>query len=252
MRLSKSGAALLSVLSNGILIVVKVIVGLLTGSVSIIAEAVHSLIDLVAAVIAWVGVRIADKPADDSHEFGHGKVENVSGTVQAILIFMASGLIIYEAVDKIIHGESIVMTELGIGVMAISVLTNFGVGRVLTRIARKSDSLALEADAKHLNADVYTSLGVFAGLVLIRFTGWVILDPIIAIGVALFICKTAWTSPESRSAVSWTRSYLPQRKRKSRHPSWNTATASLASTSCGRARPAASATWTSISSWRKT
>ncbi len=189
---TKTGAARLSVMSNSLLIALKLVVGLLTGSVSIIAEAVHSLIDLVAAVIAFFSVRISDKPADDSHPFGHGKVENISGTVEALLIFAAAVIIIYEAVHRIMVGGTIEMTELGMVIMLISVAVNIGVSRLLYKVARFTDSLALEADARHLSADVYTSAGVFGGLLAIKFTGLTMVDPIVAIGVALFICRTAW------------------------------------------------------------
>jgi len=189
---SKTGAARMSVISNTALIAFKLVVGLLTGSVSIIAEAIHSLIDLVAAIIAFFSVRVSDKPADDAHPFGHGKIENVSGTVEAILIFLAAIMIIYEAIHKLLVGVTIEFEEFGIAVMLISVVANITVSRLLYRVAKKTDSLALEADAKHLSTDVYTSLGVLVGLVAIRLTGWVILDPIFAIGVALFICKAAW------------------------------------------------------------
>ena len=192
MTFAKTGAARLSIISNTFLIVLKLIIGLITGSVSIIAEAVHSMNDLVAAFIAFLSVRVSDKPADLEHPFGHGKVENVSGTVEAVLIFVAAIAIIYEAVKKLITGVNIELTELGIGVMFISVVANIVVSRILYRVAQKTDSLALEADARHLSADVYTSLGVMVGLIAIKVTGLKILDPIVAIGVALFITKTAW------------------------------------------------------------
>lgn len=192
MLFTKTSAARLSIFSNSFLILLKFVIGLLTGSVSIIAEAVHSLNDLVAAFIAFFSVRVSDKPADPDHPFGHGKIENVSGTIEAILIFIAAIAIIYEAWKKIITGVTIELTELGIGVMFISAVTNIVVSRLLYRVAKNTDSLALEADARHLSADVYTSLGVMVGLIAIKITGLNILDPIVAIGVALFITKTAW------------------------------------------------------------
>ncbi len=193
MVLTKTSAARLSIFSNSFLILLKFVIGLMTGSVSIIAEAVHSMNDLVAAFIAYFSVRVSDKPADSGHPFGHGKVENVSGTVEAILIFIAAIAIIYEAWRKMLKGVTIELTELGIGVMFISVVTNIVVSRILYKVAKDTDSLALEADARHLSADVYTSLGVMAGLIALKITDLHILDPIVAIGVALFITKTAWT-----------------------------------------------------------
>lgn len=189
---TKTSAAGLSVLSNTLLILLKVVAGLLSGSISIIAEAIHSGIDLVAAGIAFFSLRVAGRPADREHPFGHGKVENISGTIEAGLIFVAAAFIIYEAVKRIIVGAAIEYITLGIGVMAVSVVVNILVSRHLLRIARETDSIALEADARHLTTDVYTSLGVLGGLIVVRITGLNILDPIIALGVALFILKTAY------------------------------------------------------------
>jgi cation diffusion facilitator family transporter len=189
---TKTGAAGLSVLSNTLLILLKLVAGILSGSVSIIAEAIHSGIDLLAALIAFVCLRIAGRPADREHPFGHGKMENVSGTIEAVLIFVAAIFIIYEAINRIITGASVEYLGIGIAVMAISVVVNIVVSRHLLRIARDSDSIALEADARHLTTDVYTSLGVLAGLVVVQVTGLNILDPIIAIGVSIFILRTAY------------------------------------------------------------
>lgn len=189
---TKTSAAGLSVLSNTLLILLKVVAGLLSGSVSVIAEAIHSGIDLVAAGIAFFSLRIAGRPADREHPFGHGKVENVSGTIEAGLIFVAAAFIIYEAISRITAGAVIEYLSIGIAVMAVSVVVNIFVSRHLLRIARETDSIALEADGRHLSTDVYTSLGVLAGLIVVRLTGLNLLDPIIALGVALFILKMAY------------------------------------------------------------
>jgi cation diffusion facilitator family transporter len=187
-----SRAAAVSVASNSLLIFLKVTVGLLTGAVSVLAEAIHSALDLVAAVIAFFGLRAAGKPADREHPFGHGKWENVSGSIEAVLIFIAAVWIIYEAVKRIIHGGEVELLGWGMAVMAVSVVANTLVSRHLFKTAKAHDSLALEADAQHLRTDVITSLGVLLGLAAVQLTGLVILDPIIAIGVALIIVKAAW------------------------------------------------------------
>ncbi|APV45398.1 cation diffusion facilitator family transporter [Dehalogenimonas formicexedens] len=187
-----SRVAAISVGSNSLLIALKLVVGLVTGSVSILAEAIHSSIDLLAAVIAFFGLRAAGKPADREHPFGHGKWENVSGSVEAVLIFVAAIWIIYEAVKKIMHGVEVELLGWGIAVMAVSVIVNTLVSRNLFKQAKIHDSIALEADGQHLRTDVITSLGVLVGLALVQFTGLKILDPIIAIGVALIIVKAAW------------------------------------------------------------
>lgn len=193
---TKSRAALLSVCSNSLLIVAKLAVGLLTGAVSIISEAIHSAMDLVAALIAFFSVSRSDAPPDERHPYGHDKIENISGVIEALLILVASLWIMTEALDKLLHPEPISGAGWGVLVMGGSALVNILVSRHLYRVAREEESLALEADALHLKADVLTSLGVAAGMLLIWggvSLGWDLarLDPIIAIGVALFILKEA-------------------------------------------------------------
>ncbi len=188
----KGKVALLSVGSNAFLTLLKLAVGLAIGSVSVVAEAVHSGVDLLAALIAFFAVRSAAKPPDEHHPYGHGKVENVSGTVEALLIFIAAGLIVMEAAQKIIHGGELPQVDWGLAAMALSAGVNVVVSRRLLRVAKATDSVALEADAYHLTTDVLTSLGVLAGLVLVRITGWAVLDPLVAIGVALVIARAAW------------------------------------------------------------
>ncbi len=160
----QSRAAAVSVASNSLLIFLKVTVGLVTGSVSVLAEAIHSSLDLLAAIIAFFGLRAADKPADREHPFGHGKWENVSGSIEAVLIFIAAVWIIYEAIKRILHGGEVELLGWGIAVMAVSVVANILVSRHLFKTAKIHDSLALEADAQHLRTDVITSLGVMAGV----------------------------------------------------------------------------------------
>lgn len=184
----KTATARLSILSNSFLIVIKFVTGILTGSVSIISEAIHSLFDLVAAVIAFFSVRIADTPPDDDHPYGHGKVEGISGMIEALLIFVAAGFIIYEAVLKIIVGPEIEFPIAGVVVMAVSAVINTLVSRQLYKVAKESGgSLALEADALHLKTDVYTSVGVALGLLLLWITDIHLLDPLVAIAVACLI-----------------------------------------------------------------
>ncbi|MDF1560213.1 MAG: cation diffusion facilitator family transporter [Bacteroidales bacterium] len=188
----KTKTARLSVISNSLLIIMKLAVGLLTRSVSIISEAIHSSMDLIAAVIAFSAVKISGTPADERHPFGHGKIENVSGVIEAVLIFVAAGWIIFEAVKKLLHPEEPGVLGLGIVVMAVSAVINTFVSRRLYKVAKLTDSVALEADALHLKTDVITSAGVAIGLALMWLTGWYILDPVIAILVALLIIYESW------------------------------------------------------------
>jgi cation diffusion facilitator family transporter len=195
----KAAVATLSVASNATLVVLKLVIGLAIGSVSVISEAIHSGVDLVAAVIALVAVRASARPPDPQHEFGHGKVENVSGTVEALLIFMAAAWIIYEAVKKLVHPEPVDAAAWGVGVMLVSSVLNLLVSRQLFKVGKETDSVALQADAWHLRTDVYTSAGVMLALGLIALGRVVlpgrnlgIIDPIAAIAVALLILKAAW------------------------------------------------------------
>jgi len=184
--------ALISIISNTILIIMKVVAGILSGSVSIISEAIHSGMDLIASIIAFLSVRQSSKPADREHPYGHGKIENISGIAEGLLIFIAAGLIIKEAIHKIYTPSQIEQAALAIGVMVVASIVNLLVSRKLYQVGKEEDSMALEADALHLKTDVYTSMGVALGILLIKLTGLVILDPIVAILVALLIIKEAW------------------------------------------------------------
>lgn len=188
----KSSVATLAVVTNTILTITKLVVGLLIGSVSVIAEAVHSGVDLIAAVMALVAVRVSGRPPDEGHPYGHGKIENVTGTIEAVLILGAAALIVVESVEKLLYGAELENVDWGLAVIGLSVVVNFFVSRRLLAVAKKTDSVALEADAYHLTTDVLTSVGVFVGLLLVRITGLSFLDPLVALGVAVLIVKTAW------------------------------------------------------------
>ena len=191
--------AILSVVSNATLVVMKLITGLLIGSVSIISEAIHSGVDLLAAIIALFSVKTSSIPADGKHPFGHGKIENISGTIEALLIFVAAILIIIEAAKKLMHPEPMEALGWGVGVMLISAIVNIVVSKMLFKVGRETDSIALQADAWHLRTDVYTSFGVMVSLSLIWMAQGIFpgknffwLDPVAAIGVALLIIKAAY------------------------------------------------------------
>ena len=189
---SRSGAAKLALGVVIGLIVFKVVVGVFTGSISVIAQAVDSFLDLFAIGIAFFAVIVAIRPADEEHPFGHGKVENIAAIAQAVLIFTAGGLIIYSAVRRIISGRIIELAEAGIAVMLVSIIASVFLSRHLLKVSRTTDSIALEASARNVAADVYSAAGVLVGLVVIRFTGLNIIDPIIALLVSLIILKSAY------------------------------------------------------------
>jgi len=187
----KIRAARLSILTNTILTLGKLVAGIMMNSVSVVSEAMHSGIDLVAAMFAFFSVRESSKPADERHRYGHGKFENLASIAEAMLILAAAGLIIYSSVPKLLGGAEIHSLGLGGIVMGVSAVVNFFVSRELMRVARRTESPAIAADAWHLRTDVYTSVGVLAGIVAIKATGLTILDPVIAIAVTLFIIKAA-------------------------------------------------------------
>ncbi|MCX7970346.1 MAG: cation diffusion facilitator family transporter [Negativicutes bacterium] len=189
---SKRRAALLAVAASSGLVVVKLATGVATGAVSIISEAAHSAVDLLAAVIAYLAVKNADRRPDSGHTFGHGKLENVSGVVEALLIVLAAIWIIWEAGQKFFRRELPEQLSLGMAVMALSTLVCWLVSRRLAAVAKKTSSPALAADAAHLRADVWSGGGVGLGLILIAVTGWTWIDPLIAAVVAGFIFRAGW------------------------------------------------------------
>lgn len=189
----KQDTARLSIISNTSLVALKLVVGYMTGAVSIISEAAHSAVDLLAAIIAFYAVRQSDQPPDKNHAYGHGKIENVSGAVEAVLIIAAAVGIIYESVQKLNSGVQPEFLEYGIGVMIVSIVVNYWVSKRLLTVAKATHSHALEADGLHLQADIWTSVGVLGGLIVIKVTGLVWLDPFIAMLVALIVFKAGYS-----------------------------------------------------------
>ncbi len=185
----KATAAGISVFSNILLTLLKLGVGLSSGAVSILSEAIHSAMDLLASLISFFAVRIASKAPDNKHPYGHGKFENVAGVVEGLLILVAAAWIISEAINKIIHPHSIEALGWAAGVMFFSAVVNFFVSKRLYKVAKETQSIALEADALHLKTDIYTSIGIGIGMAVVYFSGWTIFDPVFAILVALFIIK---------------------------------------------------------------
>ena len=190
----KKFAAGLSITSNAVIIILKFIAGIVSGSISIISEAIHSLSDCLASVLTFFAVMKSSEPADSDHPFGHGKYEDISGFIEGGLIIFAGLFIIFEAAKKLFsYGTAQVDTTLGIAVMLFAVVANYIVSSILFKVAKKSNSISLFADGEHLRTDIYSSLGVMAGLVLIKITGIHILDPIIAIVVAMLIFKAGFS-----------------------------------------------------------
>ena len=185
-------AALLSLLANVALVGLKLGVGLQIGSISVLSDALDSGMDLVGAFIALFAIRIAARPADRGHPYGHGKVESLSAVAEGSLILIGAAVITYAAVDRLLTGSHVETVGLGIAAMSISLVINAGVSVYLRRVARQTDSLVLEATAWHRATDILTSFGVLVGLIVILLTPWKFLDAVVALVVAAFVVWTAF------------------------------------------------------------
>jgi cation diffusion facilitator family transporter len=188
---TKENVSRLAIVSISALIIMKLVTSFVTGSIGIRADAFHSLIDLAGAVIGYIGIKVSSKPPDKQHPFGHGKAENIAGTVISLFIFAAAGLIAYQAINRIISGGEVEMVTIGIYVTAAAIAINLLFARYALKMARKTDSVALEATARDMLADVYSSIAVLAGLVLVLITGLALMDSIVALLVAVLILRTA-------------------------------------------------------------
>jgi cation diffusion facilitator family transporter len=186
----RSRAAAVSIASNTGLILLKVVAGAVTGSVAILTEAIHSTIDLLASIVAFFSVRQAEEPPDPGHRYGHEKFENVAAGVEGMLILVGSGVIVYAAVNQLVEGGELHSLGFGIGVVAFAAAANLFVSGWLYGQARQHESPALAADAAHLRADAYTSLGVLVGLALVHWTGATWIDPVVALLIAVAIVVT--------------------------------------------------------------
>jgi cation diffusion facilitator family transporter len=186
----RSRAAAVSIVSNTTLIALKVVAGVLTGSVAVLTEALHSAIDLLASLIAFFSVRRAEEPADASHRYGHEKFENAAAAAEGMLILAGSAVIVFAAVRSLVRGPELNHLGVGIVVVGFAAAANLAVSSWLFRRARETDSAALHGDAAHLRTDAYTSLGVLVGLALVSATGADWLDPVVALVIAVAIVVT--------------------------------------------------------------
>jgi cation diffusion facilitator family transporter len=180
----RSRAAAVSIASNSALIALKIVAGVLTGSVAVLTEALHSGIDLLASLIAFFSVRRAEEPADAGHRYGHEKFENAAAAAEGMLILAGSAVIAFAAIRSLISGPELDHLGIGIGVVGFAAVVNLGVSSWLFRKGREMSSPALEGDAAHLRTDAYTSLGVLVGLALVSITGAEWLDPVVALLIA--------------------------------------------------------------------
>ena len=185
----KERAALGSIAASAGLTAAKAVVGLLTGSLAILSEAGHSLIDLSATVLTYFAVRISGKPADAEHQYGHGKMESVTALAETALLFVLTAIVVWEAVQRLMdtHGRAVEATAAAFAIIAASVVVDFFRARVLRRVAKATSSEALEADALHFSSDMWSSIAVLCGLGGVRL-GYPWADAAAALVVAVFIC----------------------------------------------------------------
>jgi len=193
MQTVKQKVALSSIAASAGLTVAKGVVGLFTGSLAILSEAAHSLLDLAATVMTYFAVSLSGKPADEEHHYGHGKVESVTALAETALLFLLSGVVIWEALHRLFGGagHAVEATAWAFAVIVLSITVDFFRARLLYRIAAETDSEALEADALHFGSDMWSSLAVLAGLGAVAL-GYSWADSVAAIVVAAFICVAGW------------------------------------------------------------
>ena len=212
-RSSLTRFAWLSIGAAAATISLKALAYYLTGSVGLLSDAIESLVNLAGAIMALIMLTIAARPADESHVYGHSKAEYFASLVEGILIFTAAVSIFGTAINRLLHPSELQELGLGLGVSVIASLINFVVARILLAQGKKRRSISLEADAHHLMTDVWTSAGVISGVAIAGFTGWNVLDPILAILVALNI---VWTSFQltRRSVAGLMDAALPESEQK--------------------------------------
>ena len=190
-------------------VAIKAVAAWLTNSVGLWSDAAESTVNLVAALVALWALRLSSKPADHNHDFGHGKAEYMSAAVEGTLIFVAAALIIYSAIQRLFAPQPLEQLGVGLALSMLATLLNLGTGLLLIRAGRTHRSITLEADGRHLLTDVWTSVGVLVAIGLVALTGWLVLDPIIALAVGANILFTGYTLVR-RSVVGLLDAALPE------------------------------------------
>lgn len=184
---TKQGAAQLPIVGVSVMLAMKIVAAILTGSVAIRADAIHSLLDLISAIIGYVSIKIAGRPPDEGHKYGHSKAEDLAGIVIGVLILVVGGTIVYEGIMRLITPAPVGMIPVGIGVTVAALVINIFISWWVIRVARKTDSVALLAEGKHLYADIMSSVAVLLGLLILQFTNLVWLDSAVAIAIGFYI-----------------------------------------------------------------
>jgi cation diffusion facilitator family transporter len=190
--LKKIRAARLSVVTATLLAIIKIAVGVATGSMAVLASAVDSILDILMSSVNFFAIKKAEEPADECHPFGHGKYETVATLIQAFVIAISGSWIIFEAARRLIQGSELRMVSGGIAVLIFSTVISFTISRYLRRIAKETDSSALEADSLHFSMDVFTNLTLAAGLIILQLTGLTGIDPLLSMLVGAYIIVEAF------------------------------------------------------------
>jgi cation diffusion facilitator family transporter len=193
-------------------IALKLFAYFLTGSVGLFSDALESGVNLIAAIVALFMITLAEKPADEEHAYGHYKAEYFSSAIEGGLIVLAAFSIIWSAIPRIIHPQPLENVGIGLLVSLGASVINLAVGLILIKNGKKNHSITLEADGKHLMTDVYTSVGVLIGIGIVKISGWIVLDGVVAIGVALNIVWTGYQLMR-RSALGLLDSAIPEEER---------------------------------------
>ena len=191
-RVDLTKFAWLSIAAALATIALKTTAWLLTGSVGLLSDAAESVVNLVAAVVALIALRVAAKPADKNHHFGHSKAEYFSSAIEGVMIFLAAAVILVVGIQRLLNPQPLEQVGIGLAISVVAGIINGAVAIVLIRAGRQHNSITLRADGQHLMTDVVTSVGVVVGVGLVALTGWQILDPIVAIGVGINILWTGW------------------------------------------------------------
>ena len=186
-----SRAAALSFTSNFLLMILKIVVGIISGSVAVLSDGIDSAEDSVASVFAFISIQLASAPADEEHPYGHGKAESVAAAGQAVLIAGAAGFIVYQAVQHLVDRDVEIDTTPGVIALVVTAVVNVGVVLYVSRAARQTGSVALQADARHLRTNIVQAAGVLLALVLVATTGHTLFDPIMALLLAAYLLWTA-------------------------------------------------------------
>ncbi len=187
----KLRTALISITVAISLIIIKLVFGIITNSVSILASAADSFLDLTASSVNYFSINKSEKPPDEDHRFGHGKAEGLAGLFQCFVIGVSALYLIYASVEKIVYGGTLRELDLGIGVMLFTIVVSFIIARYIKNVSKETDSIALSADSLHYQVDVYTNIGVLLALLVVKYTGFTLADPIMSIIIALMILWSA-------------------------------------------------------------